>query len=157
MAAFEERVQPATPDEWWTLRLLRAADYITPPSNFLVDVINRLGDFQDKTEHIIWGVSLEKFRRRDASALRHALGIEPQARVVLSPKALRPFYRVHLIVEAMAVVRRVFPDAVLVMSEYAQDPAYRDQIVRRSDELGIGDNVRFAGDMWLTTICPPSR
>jgi glycosyltransferase involved in cell wall biosynthesis len=147
VAAFEERVHPATPGEWWTLRLLRAADYITPPSNFLVDVINRLGDFQDKTERIIWGVSLEKFRRRDASAARRGLGIEPQARVVLSPKALRPFYRVHVIVDAMAIVCRRFPDAVLVMSEYAEDPAYRDQIVRRSNELGIGDNVRFAGEL----------
>ena len=147
VAAFEERDHPTTPREWWTLRLLQSADYITPPSNFLVDVINRLGDFQNKTERIIWGISLEKFRRRDASPLRRALGIDPQARVILSPKALRPFYRVHLIVEAMAVVCRLFPDAVLVMSEYAEDPAYRDQIVRRSDELGIGDNIRFAGEV----------
>jgi glycosyltransferase involved in cell wall biosynthesis len=147
VAAFEERDHPTTPREWWTVRLLQAADYITPPSNFLVDVINRLGDFQNKTERIIWGVSLEKFRRRDASALRSALGITPQARVILSPKALLPFYRVHLIVEAMAVVCRVFPDAVLVMSEYAVDPAYREQIVRRSNELGIGDNLRFGGEL----------
>jgi glycosyltransferase involved in cell wall biosynthesis len=147
VAAFEERDRPTTAHEWWTVRLLQAADYITPPSNFLVDAINRLGNFRDKTERIIWGVSLEKFRPRDASALRSALAIEPQARVVLSPKALRPFYRVHLIVEAMAVVCRSFPDAVLVMSEYAEDPAYRDQIVRRSNELGVGDNVRFAGEL----------
>lgn len=146
VAAFEERDQPTNPHEWWTLRLLEAADYITPPSNFLVDVINRLGDFQSKTERIIWGVSLEKFRSRDASALRLGLGIDPQARVVLSPKALRPFYRVHLIVEAMAAVRDRFPDTVLVMSEYAADPAYRDEIVRRADELGIGDNIRLAGE-----------
>jgi glycosyltransferase involved in cell wall biosynthesis len=152
VAAFEERDQPTTPREWWTLRLLQAADYITPPSNFLVDVINRLGDFQGKTERIIWGVSLEKFRRRDASNLRRALGIDPHARVVLSPKALRPFYRVHLIVEAMAVVCRRFPDAVLVMSEYAEDPAYRDRIVRRSNELGIGDNVRFGGELGDTDM-----
>jgi glycosyltransferase involved in cell wall biosynthesis len=147
IAAFEERDHPTTPGEWWTLRLLQSADYITPPSNFLVDVINRLGDFQNKTERIIWGVSLERFRDRDASAMRQALGIEPQARVILSPKALRPFYRVHVIVEAMAVVCRLFPDAVLVMSEYAEDPAYRDQVARRSNELGIGDNVRFAGEL----------
>lgn len=145
VAAFEERDHPTTPREWWTLRLLQSADYITPPSNFLVDVINRLGDFQHKTERIIWGVSLEKFRRRDATALRRGLGIEPGARVILSPKALRPFYRVHLVVEAMAVVCRSFPDAVLVMSEYAEDPAYRDQIERRSTELGISDNIRFGG------------
>lgn len=147
VAAFEERAHPATPHEWGTLRLLQAADYITPPSNFLVDAINRLGDFQNKTERIIWGISLEKFHSRDASALRRTLGIEPPAKVVLSPKALRPFYRVHLIVEAMADVCRSFPDAVLVMSEYAEDPAYRDQIVRRSDELGIVDNIRFAGEV----------
>jgi glycosyltransferase involved in cell wall biosynthesis len=147
VAAFEERDHPTTPREWWTVRLLQAADYITPPSNFLVDVINRLGDFQHKTERIIWGVSLEKFCRRDASALRSALGIAPQARVILSPKALLPFYRVHLIVEAMAVVCQVFPDAVLVMSEYAVDPAYREQIVRRGNELGIGDNLRFGGEL----------
>ena len=147
VAPFEERDHPTTPREWWTVRLLQAADYITPPSNFLVDAINRLGEFGDKTERIIWGVSLEKFRRRDSSALRRELGIAPQARVILSPKALRPFYRVHLIVEAMAVVRRHAPDAVLVMSEYAEDPAYRDQIVRRTNELGLGDDVRFAGEL----------
>jgi glycosyltransferase involved in cell wall biosynthesis len=147
VAAFEERHQPTNPDEWWTLRLLQAADYITPPSNFLVDVINRLGDFRHKTERIIWGVSLERFHDRYGSAMRRALGIERRAKVILSPKALRPFYRVHLIVEAMAVVCRSFPGAVLVMSEYAEDPAYRDQIVRRIDELGIGDNVRFAGEL----------
>jgi hypothetical protein len=73
VAAFEERDHPTTPREWWTLRLLESADYITPPSNFLVDVINRLGDFQNKTERIIWGISLEKFHRRDASPLRRAL------------------------------------------------------------------------------------
>ena len=39
VAAFEERDEPTTPAEWWTLRLLQSADYITPPSNFLVDVI----------------------------------------------------------------------------------------------------------------------
>jgi glycosyltransferase involved in cell wall biosynthesis len=147
LAAFEERDHATNPREWWTLRLLRSADYITPPSNFLVDVINRLGDFQNKTERIIWGVSLERFRDRDPSALRRRLKMDPQARVILSPKALRPFYRVHLIVEAMAVVCRNFPDAVLVMSEYAEDPEYRDQIVRRSHELGIDQNVRFAGDL----------
>jgi L-malate glycosyltransferase len=147
VAAFEERDNATTPGEWWTLRLLRAADYITPPSNFLVEVINRLGDFRAKTERITWGVSLEKFHNHDASALRHALGIDPQARVVLSPKALRPFYRVHLIVEAMAGVHQFYPDAVLVMSEYAQDANYRDQIVARSNELGIGEHIRFAGQI----------
>lgn len=145
VAPFEERDYPTTAREWLTLRLLRQADYVTPPSDFLTDVLKRLGGFRGEIERIIWGVSLERFRRRDASALRHALGLGPQARVILSPKILRPFYRIHLIVEAMAVVRRTCPDAVLVMSEYAADPAYREQIAHRIEELGLGENAVFSG------------
>src|SRR5215471_3226271 len=121
VAAFEERDQPTNPDEWWTLRLLQAADYITPPSNFLVDVINRLGDFREKTERIIWGIQLDKFARIDASVLRQRLGLDPTARVIVSPKTLQPLYRIHLLVEAMAIVRRSCPEAVLMMSEYVPD------------------------------------
>jgi glycosyltransferase involved in cell wall biosynthesis len=147
IAPFEERNDPRTAGEWLTLRLLREADYITPPSDFLVEVVNRLGDYGDKTERIVWGVSLEKFRRRDASALRLALGIPPEAKVILSPKILSPFYRIHLIVEAMPIVRRSFPDAVLVLSEYGADPAYRGQIEDRSEKLGVSDHVKFSGEL----------
>jgi glycosyltransferase involved in cell wall biosynthesis len=146
-APFEERTYATTAGEWLTLRLFREADYITPPSDFLVGVINRLGDFQDKTERIRWGVSLHEFRRRDASALRRALRIAPEAKVVLSPRITQPFYRVHLVVEAMPIVRRSFPDAILVMSGYRADPAYRDQIARRSVELGVDENIRFSDEL----------
>ena len=54
VAAFEERDHPTTPRRVVDLRLLQAADYITPPSNFLVDVINRLGELseQDRAHHL---------------------------------------------------------------------------------------------------------
>lgn len=145
VASFEERDHPETAREWLTLRLLREADYITPPSDFLVDVVNRLGDFRDKTERIIWGISLDRFGPRDESDLRRRLGLTSAARVIVSPKILRPFYRIHVLVEAMAIVRRSCPDAVLVMSEYAADPEYRDQIARRIDELDLGKHAVFSG------------
>jgi glycosyltransferase involved in cell wall biosynthesis len=145
VAPFEEQDHPTTAREWLTLRLLRQADYVTPPSDFLTGVLERLGGFRGEIERIIWGVSLERFRRRDASELRRTLGLRPRARVILSPKILRPFYRIHLIVEAMAVVRRTYPDAVLLVSEYAADPAYREQIARRIEELDLGENAVFSG------------
>lgn len=145
VAPFEEHDDPTTAREWLTLRLLRQADYITPPSDFLTDVLERLGGFRGEMERIIWGVSVERFRRRDPSALRRSLGLGSQARVILSPKILRPFYRIHLLVEAMPVVRRGYPDAVLLLSEYAADPAYREQIARRIDELGLSENIVFSG------------
>lgn len=147
VAPFETRDFPTTGDEWLTLRLLREADYITPPSDFLVDVVNRLGDYREKTERIGWGIPLDRFGRRDASDLRRRLGLPPSARAIVSPKILRPFYRTHLVVEAMAIVRRTCPDSVLVMSEYAADPEYQGQIVRRIDELDLDGHAVFSGTL----------
>ena len=147
VAPFEARNSPARTQEWLTLRLLQAADYITAPSGYLADVVNRLGDFREKSEFVLWGVPLDRFRRRDASDLRRRLGLAPEARIILSPKILRPFYRIHLLVEAMPHVRELCPDAVLVMTEYAADPKYRDQIAHRIEELGLGECAIFVGEI----------
>jgi glycosyltransferase involved in cell wall biosynthesis len=128
-----------------TVRLLRGADYITTQSHFLSSAVGQLGDFRAKTERVLWGVALDEFRRRDTSALRRGLALKPEARVILSPKILQPFYRIHLVVEAMTLVRRRCPNAVLMLSEYEADPAYRQQLAGRIAELELDEHVRFAG------------
>lgn len=145
VSAFVTHSAPETAREWLILRLLHAADFITPQSNLLVDAINRLGDLHTKNERIMWGVSLDEFRRRDASELRRRLGLAPDARVILSPKILQPFYRIHLLVEAMPRVLEECPDAVLLLTEYNADPSYREQIIRRIEELDLGQRVRLVG------------
>lgn len=145
VARFEERDHAETIGDWLTLRLLDEAEYITLPSRFLVDVVNRFGDFREKTERVIWGISLDKFAPREASDLRQRLGLSPAARVIVSPKTLQRLYRIHLLVEAMAIVRRSCPDAVLVLSEYVPDEEYRAEIVGRIDELDLGEYVVFSG------------
>lgn len=142
---FDEQGAPDATGRRSTVRLLRRADYITTQSHFLTEAVCRLGGFGGKTERVLWGVGLDDFRRRDATALRRALGLGPDARVILSPKILQPFYRVDLVVEAMAAVRERCPDAVLLLSEYAADPAYREELAGRVAKLGLGDHVRFAG------------
>jgi glycosyltransferase involved in cell wall biosynthesis len=77
--------------------------------------------------------------------LRRSLGITPHQRVILSPKILRPLYRVHLVVEAMAAVIREFPAAVLLVTEYSPDCDYRSEIARLVAGLGLGDHVMFCG------------
>jgi glycosyltransferase involved in cell wall biosynthesis len=142
---FDEQGSPTAAGKWLTVRLLRTADYITTQSDFLTAAVISLGADASKTERVLWGVSLDKFRRRDPSNLRHALGLHPGRRVVLSAKILQPFYRVHLVVDAMARVRESCPDAVLLVTEYLADSAYRDQIRRRVTELGLDEHVVFTG------------
>ncbi len=142
---FEEQGAPTPAGKWLTIRLLREARYITTKSNHLTAVLERFGGVAALVERIVWGIPLRVFHRSDASSLRARLGISPTARVVLSPKILQPFYRVHLIVEAMPVVLTAVPDAVLVVTEYAADPDYRERIARRAAEMGIDRHVIFCG------------
>ena len=144
---FDEQGSPGTIGKWLTTQLLRQADYITTQSDFLGDAVTRLGASRSRIERILWGVSPEAFCRRDASDLRLALRFDPGARIILSPKILKPFYRVHLVVEAMAIVRRSIPDAVLVLTEYAADPPYREQIARTITELDLSEHVMFVGQI----------
>jgi len=144
---FDEQGSPGRIGMWLTARLLRQADYITTQSDFLGDVVARLGASRSRIERILWGVPPDAFRRRDASDLRLALGLDPRARIILSPKILQPFYRVHLVVEAMAIVRRSIPDAVLLVSEHAADPAYCEQIARRIEELDLTEHVMLVAQI----------
>ena len=142
---FEEQGNPTATGRWLTLELLRKADYITSKSHYLTEVLDRLGGFGAKAERILWGVSLRRFHRVDAAPLRRALGLDAERRVVLSAKILQPLYRVHLVVEAMAVVVEQVPEAVLLVTEYGADPAYRAAIAARTAELGLADAVKFCG------------
>jgi glycosyltransferase involved in cell wall biosynthesis len=144
---FEEQGSPTPIGKWLTLELLSKADYITSKSYHLTEILDRFGGFAQKTERILWGIPVETFRRVDASSLRQRLGIVAQRRVILSPKILRPLYRVDLVVEAMALVRESCPDAILLLTEYMPDTDYRTAIKRRIDELGLAEHVLFCGEV----------
>ncbi|HEV2547573.1 MAG TPA: glycosyltransferase [Stellaceae bacterium] len=144
---FDEQGSPTRMGKWLTLHLLRTADYITSKSHHLTAVLDRLGGFAAKTERIVWGVSLAQFRRVDPGDLRSRLALALDDRVVLSPKILQPLYRVHLIVEAMPLVLAACPKALLLVTEYAADAEYKATIAARIASLGLGDRVRFCGNV----------
>lgn len=142
---FEEQGSPTPIGKWLTLELLRKADYVTSKSNYLTEVLDRLGGYGGKAERVIWGISLRRFQPVNPSPLRDQLGLAASRRAILSAKILRPLYRVHLVVEAMAIVRARFPEAVLLVTEYAADLDYRETIASRVAELGLLDHVKFCG------------
>ena len=67
------------------------------------------------------------------------------AKVVLSPKILIPFYNIHVLVEAMAKVVARESRAHLVLTEYGADPLYRSALLERLEALGLGHAVTLVG------------
>jgi glycosyltransferase involved in cell wall biosynthesis len=144
---FDEQGSPTPSGRRLTLQLLESADLITAKSDFLIGVLDRLGGFGAKTVKVVWGVDLKHFRRVDAGGLRTALGLGREDRVILSPRILQRFYNVHVIVEAMPRILAAIPEARLLITEYQADPAYRGEISRRVEALGLGEHVRFVGSV----------
>lgn len=142
---FEEQGSPTPRGIALTKRLLGQADLITSKSNFLIGVLNDLGGYGDKAIRVVWGVDPAVFKPADGAALRAAKGIPAEAKVILSPKILTPFYNIHILVEAMAAIVTRVPEAHLVLTEYGADPAYRAQLEQRIGELGLSHAVTFVG------------
>lgn len=144
---FNEQGTSTPNSRWLTLQLLSQADYITSKSHHLTSVLDRLGGFGQKTERIIWGVSMSKFHRTDPSLLKTRFGLGPDQRVILSPRILQPLYQVHLLVEALPHIVREVPEAVLLITEYCADPDYRARVAQRVADLGLARHVVFCGEV----------
>ena len=142
---FEEQGEPTPRGIALTKRLFGAADRITAKSDFLIGVMDQLGGYGRKAVRVVWGVDPEQFRPLDAAALRIEWGIPTDARVVLSPKILQPFYNIDVLVEAMAHVVKQVAKAHLVVTEYGADPQYRAELDRQIERLGLAGHVTFVG------------
>ena len=132
-----------------TRRILQEADLVLVKADALRPAVTGLGATPEKVETVRWGVDPAVFTPdpEGAAALRARLGLVPADRVILSPRLLKELYNVHLIVEALPLVLRDVPAAVLVITEYGADPEYRGRLAQRTQQLGIADRVRFAGQV----------
>jgi glycosyltransferase involved in cell wall biosynthesis len=130
-----------------TRRLLEEADLILAKSEALRPQIAAFGPFEPKIETVRWGVDPAVFQPRpvEAEALRRRLGLRDDDRVVFSPRLLRPLYNIHLLLDALPLVLAREPRAVLLLTEHRTVPEYRESLVARAAELGVGSRVRFLG------------
>ena len=126
---------------WRDRRTLRAADLVTVTNSYMRDAIVANGADAGSVAVIQHGVDTELFRPgEDGGApfrAAHGLG---DARVVLSPRAIRPLYRHETILDAFASAP---DDVVLVMSALDADPGILAAVRRRTAALGIADRVRI--------------
>lgn len=109
---------------------LRLAHAIVVPSSYLARVFADHG----YAVHVIPNVvDLDRFTYRER---------RPLAPRLLSARNLEPYYRVDVVIDAFARVRRVRPDARLVVAGSGSEER---RLRQQAAALGVKDDVRFVG------------
>jgi glycosyltransferase involved in cell wall biosynthesis len=131
---------------------LAAADRVIAVSPHIAEQAMRLGVESTRVRVIRSGVDADQFRPRprDREAARQALGIGPEARLVLFVGNLEPRKQVDVLLRALASVRKSVPGAALIIVGSGESAGVQDQtsrLIRLTHDLGLepDDAVRFAG------------
>ncbi|MDP8214014.1 MAG: glycosyltransferase family 4 protein [Candidatus Euphemobacter frigidus] len=108
-------------------------------------VTRRLKVPPERVHRILSPVDIEQFKPSSPDrTLRNELGIPDNAELIVKVARLAPVKGHDLLLEGMAIVRREFPRAVLVLvgNPWAGQPA---RLKEQAERLGIGDAVVFTG------------
>ena len=125
-------------------RALRTAAAVTAGSQELLQLCQTYGATPDRCYLLgVPGISIAQFRDVARSPLHEQLGLSPSQRILLSCRAVRYFYRIELIIRAFAVVASQYPDCVLVIIRFNEDPEYYARIRAVITELRLNDVVRL--------------
>jgi glycosyltransferase involved in cell wall biosynthesis len=117
-------------------------------SRAIQDAMARGGVWLGNTVVIHCGIDLARYRQLvTPDELRARHGIAPSAPVIGVVGNIRSWKGQETIVRATALVRERFPDVrcVLVGGATAGDEVYYRHLMTLCDQLGIADNVVFAG------------
>lgn len=122
--------------EYYLTRLpqaLERAAIVHACSNHMADELIRIGAPAEKIEVFQYGIDLERFR---------PITPPPKPPLIVSSRALRPLYRVHLIIEAMPAVLERYPEARLAVYDTGDE---EQRLVELVDRLGVQHAVGFLG------------
>jgi glycosyltransferase involved in cell wall biosynthesis len=139
---------PDIRERWLTPFALRNADLITCWSKNLIPIVRRYSGPQVPIEIIYGGVKLEQFSPgQRPKYLLERLDIPDTARVILSPRLMRPLYNLDQIALAAQTVCAAVPETYFVFAVLpeAKDESYEAKVL---DILGRGsanDRVRIVG------------
>lgn len=116
-------------------------------SDEIAEAMRSLGADREKITTIPNGVDCQRFRPRDQAAARRRLGLPLDRPIVLSVGYRLERKGFHLLVEAMAQIRRRVPNVLALMvggpARWGED--YTPVIQRKIAEHDIADNVRLVG------------
>lgn len=123
---------------------LRRADRVVVLSEFSREQVATFYPFaESKIVKIPGGVDLERFRPADdRRAVRETLGLPVDRPILFTARRLVPRMGLENLVEALAQVKAVFPDAFLAVAGRGR---LEQELSQRRKWLGLGDDVALLG------------
>lgn len=130
--------------KWLTQYTLKKADVITATSAAARNEAILLGADAKKTEVIFWGVDTQKFNPDiDVQELRKSLSIPEKALVVFSNRNCAPLYNIDIIIKAMVIVLKQYPETILILQNSEGRSRYEAGLKRLVSVNRIERSVRF--------------
>ena len=129
--------------------LLNRADCITSKSAFMEQAIKKIGSYDHKLERVTWGIDLDHYHAgRDVDYLRAQWQIPDDRLVFFDVRGAKPLYNKHIILDAFArYIQEKGPNAVLLISEFAADRTYLEELHQQVESLELASHVRFVGSI----------
>ncbi len=127
---------------------LRHADLVTSWSRVMADVVRPYCRNGTPVEVIHGGVDLKRFHRGPKPEyLRERWKLPAEAKVVFSPRLMRPLSNITQIAAAAGLVCEKVPHTYFLFSAPAEErnEAYEAEVRRVLHEAGVADNARFVG------------
>jgi len=129
---------------------LRNADLITCWSNKLIPVVRRYTRPEVPIEVIHGGVELERFFPGPRPQyLLERLGLPQTARVILSPRLMKPLYNLDTIASAAEQVCAAVPETYFVFAVLpaGKDHSYEVKVREILERGAVKDRVRYVGSI----------
>lgn len=127
---------------------LRHADLITSWSRIMADAVRPYVREGTPIEVIHGGVDLKRFHPGPKpNSLREKLNLPPDAKVVFSPRLMRPLSNITQIAAAAGLVVQQVPQAhfVFVAPAEERNESYESEVRTILRDVGAADNARFVG------------
>ena len=129
---------------------LRHADLITSWSRVMADAVRPFCNSYTPIEVIHGGIDLKRFHRGPKPQyLRERWQLPPEARVVFSPRLMRPLSNITQIAAAAGEVCAKLPNTYFLFAAPAEprEEAYEAEVRRLLREAGVEDRARFVGSI----------
>ena len=93
---------------------------------------------------VYYGIDTAKFRhpRRSAEATREAIGVAPNAKIILFAGRMTAYKNPQFVIDVLAEVSGKVPNAVAVFAGVGSEA---DNVARHAEDTGLSDRIRILG------------